>query len=601
MYEAHFGLNANPFSSSPLPEFVYESREHREALAHFQYALANREAFVLLTGEVGTGKTTAIQALRRLLPDGTPVAVVTHTTLEPRELLDEIALRFGLEPATGESKPMLMRRMETFLEDHRRGGGQALVVLDEAHLLSPSLLEEVRLLSNLESIHGGKLIQICLVGQPELESHLHQPQLRQLRQRISVRYALKPLNREETRGYIHHRLAAAGASDPAAIFPPEAAGAIHALSQGIPREINVLAGQALLNAYLEEAPIVSRNHVFSAKSDYGFEGIVTGAAALSPEGAPSPPPPRTLPVAPPRTSAPRSVPPPPSEPTRTAPPAGDVPRPARRPIPLPPASLRPPPRVEPSSAAPRPAPAPAAPRARLSAGPGLAAAPRRKSRRTVWIAGLVVLVVLVGAGAIWLRGGEPKPEADLEIASLPGGNPGGTGPEASESARTGAGMNPVIDTTAGVSLPPAAVAAGYPAAEAESSGVAAPSAMSAAPDTQGAAAAPSQDLSPPAAAGGDGESGLLAVQVASFQTRRRAEAVRDAVSRSTGLPAAVLPAEVDGAVWYRILMGAFDSEAAARSAAEPLLRARTIRVVVVRQIPGSWEPFLSGTGPAPPG
>jgi cell division protein FtsN len=122
--------------------------------------------------------------------------------------------------------------------------------------------------------------------------------------------------------------------------------------------------------------------------------------------------------------------------------------------------------------------------------------------------------------------------------------------------------------------------------------------MTAAPDTLDAAAAPPQDQSPPAV--GDGDSGPLAVQVASFQTRRRAEEVRDAVSRTTGLPAAVLPAEVDGAVWYRILMGAFDSEDAARAAAEPLLRARTIRVVVVREIPGGWVPFLSGTGPAPP-
>ena len=105
MYEAHFGLRENPFSSSPSPEFIYQSGEHREALAHFQYAITNREPFVLLTGEVGTGKTTAIHALRRLLPTGAPVALVAHTTLEPRELIEEIALRFGLDPQSGESKP----------------------------------------------------------------------------------------------------------------------------------------------------------------------------------------------------------------------------------------------------------------------------------------------------------------------------------------------------------------------------------------------------------------------------------------------------------------------------------------------------------------
>ncbi len=219
MYEAHFGLRENPFSSSPSPEFIYQSGEHREALAHFQYAITNREPFVLLTGEVGTGKTTAIQALRRLLPTGAPVALVAHTTLEPRELIEEIAMRFGLDPQPGESKPALMHRLEAFLDERGRAGTQALLVFDEAHLMSVALLEEVRLLSNLESPRGGKLLQICLVGQPELERHLQSPELRQLRQRISVRYSLHPLNRQDTGAYIHHRLRAAGCAQPEAVFP----------------------------------------------------------------------------------------------------------------------------------------------------------------------------------------------------------------------------------------------------------------------------------------------------------------------------------------------------------------------------------------------
>ncbi len=443
MYEAHFGLRVNPFSSSPTPEFVYESREHREALAHFQYAVANREAFVLLTGEVGTGKTTAVQALRRQLPPGTPVAVVTHTTLQPRELLDEIALRFGLEPRPDESKPMLVRRLESFLEDHRRQGGQALLILDEAHLLDPSLLEEVRLLSNLESDLGGKLVQICLVGQPELESHLQQPELRQLRQRISVRYALNPLSREETRGYIRHRLGTAGASDPAAIFPDDACDAVHALSQGIPREINVLAGQALLNAFLEEAPAVTRAHVFSARTDYGFQGIVTGAAALTPEPGPAPPtsgmPPRRGPAPPipaaadpPREPAAPSRPiPPPPPPAR---PAGDPPPPRRRPIPLPPASLRPPPRTRPRASRPEPAAVPEREpaRGRLAPGPGTAPAYGGRARRGrgMWVLLVVILVAVLAAAAFWLRGGGLRPAEEVAVdMPVTGTTESGTAPD----------------------------------------------------------------------------------------------------------------------------------------------------------------------------
>ncbi len=615
MYEAHFGLSSNPFSSSPSPEFIYESREHREALAHFQFALSNREAFVLLTGEVGTGKTTAVQSLRRHLPAGAPVAVVTHTTLEPRELLEEIALRFGLEPVPGESKPALMRRMENYLEDHRRGGGQALLVLDEAHLMSPALLEEVRLLSNLESPEGGKLLQICLVGQPELESHLQQPQLRQLRQRISVRYALKPLGRDETRGYIHHRLAAAGCADPVAVFPPEACDAVHTLSQGIPREINVLASQALLNAFLDEKPAVVRNHVFSAKSDYGFQGIVTGAAALSPE-APAPPPvPRrvpTDPVGPP----PRRVPPPPRVPKSppaepTGPPpasAGAPPRPVRRPIPLPPSSLRPPPRPQPARAAPPAAPIAggeperggAGGRVRVTVEPGRRRGDRPGPRkRGVWI--LVGLALAVAVVAVFIRSQiAPRSAVTLDPAVVDS--------MAANLART------VPPGTA----PPGTALPGNPASGAAASGPAAgspePAATSA--DT-GASAAPAppplpaeggeRGTAPGIRAGGeagvpaastaapeDSAGGPFTIQVASFHTRARAEQVLAEVTRLTGFPAAILPARVGGSDWLRLFLGSFPSPEAAREAAEPLVRNRTIHEVMVIPVPEGAGPALSG-------
>ena len=190
MYEAHFGLRHNPFNRN-LPGYVYQSPALAEALAHLGYALDIRETFLLLTGEVGIGKTTAIQALVRQLPPETRVSVVNHTSLTPKELLVEIARSFGVDCPRAESKGGIVRRLEATLARERRGGGQALLVLDEAHLLSAAALEEIRLLSNLE-LEGAKLLPICLVGQPELERRLRQSKLRSLRQRVSVRYRLSP-------------------------------------------------------------------------------------------------------------------------------------------------------------------------------------------------------------------------------------------------------------------------------------------------------------------------------------------------------------------------------------------------------------------------
>jgi type II secretory pathway predicted ATPase ExeA len=580
MYEAHFGLRENPFSSSPSPEFIYQSGEHREALAHFQYAITNREPFVLLTGEVGTGKTTAIQALRRLLPTGAPVALVAHTTLEPRELIEEIAMRFGLDPQPGESKPALMHRLEAFLEERGRAGTQALLVFDEAHLMSVGLLEEVRLLSNLESPRGGKLLQICLVGQPELERHLQSPELRQLRQRISVRYSLHPLNREDTGAYIHHRLRAAGCPQPAIVFPDEAVGAVHGLSQGIPREINVLAGQALLNAFLEDASSVGRAHVYSAKSDYGFQGIVTGAAALSPE-TPAPPVPRRVPGE-----------------EAVAPPSG--PLPPRRPIPLPPPALRPPAR-EPRPTAPVRA-EPSVPRsARVSApAPGrsrisFSAERSRGGHRGAWILSAAFVAIVITGLAFVLRSRSPVTDDMTLNATAPlsatGGMVRNEPTPFEDSLRTVSSVtqefpreepvNPPADQAAGPVSTPAANSSAVPVSES------APSPAVAAADSA------TVDIRP-----AEGMSERVSIQVASFKTRRRAEEVLAAVTERTGLPGAVLATEVNGVVWQRILLGSFLNEAEAREAAQPLLRDRTISTVVVRPIPIGWASRLSGaTGP----
>lgn len=274
MYKAHFGLKKKPFSLSPCAPFVFHSRELREALAHFHYVLENREPFFLLTGEVGAGKTTSIQELRQQAPDNTSVAVIEHTTLTPRELLEEIAEQFGLDSGTGRKRDLL-RRLENHLSEMQYKGKQGLLIIDEAQFLTGAALDELRLISNMEG-EFGKLLVICLVGQVELEAKLRHKKHRSLRQRTTVRYRLKCLNKEETQDYLAHRLAVAGNDNAEHVFSLEAMDVIFKLSRGIPREINVLADRSLLNAYLEDQRIVEPRHVESVASEFGFEGISVG-------------------------------------------------------------------------------------------------------------------------------------------------------------------------------------------------------------------------------------------------------------------------------------------------------------------------------------
>lgn len=295
MYTDHFGLEENPFlpgSRAPPP---FSSKELNEAVAHFLYALKNREGFFLLVGEVGTGKSTAIRAMLSALAPDTPRALVRHTSLDARELLEEVLRRFGLEAEGTESKPALIARLEQFLVSST-AGDPAVLIVDEAHLLSSAALEELRLLSNLKQ-DDRPLLHICLVGQPELLNRLRQRPMRPLRQRIAVRYVAGALSREETGEYIAHRLRTAGALLPQGIFSPAAVQEVHEMTQGLPREINVVAGQAMLNAYLESASTITAEHVRSTKRDYGFEGLrysereteeAKPAAAVETSAAPKP-------------------------------------------------------------------------------------------------------------------------------------------------------------------------------------------------------------------------------------------------------------------------------------------------------------------------
>jgi general secretion pathway protein A len=246
VYERYFQLRERPFALSPDPEYLYPSKVHQEALSYLRYGIEGHAGFVVITGEIGSGKTTMLQSLLGRLDRNTTVARIVNTMLDPRELLDAIALDFGMDP-TGMSKPVLLHRLAEFLVAQRQAGRLTLVVIDEAQNLSLPALEEIRMLSNLET-EKSKLVQIIMIGQPELREKLGLPQLQQLRQRITVSYHLQPLDAAETAAYVNHRLRRA-ALGPAVEFPRDVTDLIHGRSRGVPRIINVIADATLLFAY----------------------------------------------------------------------------------------------------------------------------------------------------------------------------------------------------------------------------------------------------------------------------------------------------------------------------------------------------------------
>ena len=246
MYERYFQLRERPFALSPDPDYLYPSRVHQEALSYLRYGIEGHAGFVVITGEIGSGKTTMLQSLLGRLDRNTTVARLVNTMLDARELLEAIVLDFGIDP-TGLSKPVLLHRLGQFLVQQRQANRLTLLVIDEAQNLTLPALEEIRMLSNLET-EKSKLIQIILVGQPELREKLAMPQLEQLRQRITVSYHLQPLDAGETHNYINHRLRRAAIGSPVE-FPRSVTDVIHSRSRGVPRIINVIADATLLFAY----------------------------------------------------------------------------------------------------------------------------------------------------------------------------------------------------------------------------------------------------------------------------------------------------------------------------------------------------------------
>jgi putative secretion ATPase (PEP-CTERM system associated) len=275
MYERFYQLRERPFALSPDPEYLYPSRVHQEALDYLRYGLETQAGFIVITGEIGSGKTTLLQTLLRTLDNQTTVGRIVNTMLEPRELLETIMIDFGLDPS-GRSKPLLLRDLSQFLVDQRIAGRLVLLVIDEAQNLGLGALEELRMLSNLET-EKSKLLQIVLVGQPNLREKLAAPELEQLRQRITVSNHLPPLDADETGRYINHRLRRAAVGAPIE-FPRTATDLIHARSRGVPRLINVICDAALVFGYAEERRIFDGAMIREVLAELQSTGVLPAQA-----------------------------------------------------------------------------------------------------------------------------------------------------------------------------------------------------------------------------------------------------------------------------------------------------------------------------------
>ncbi len=268
MYESFFKLRSKPFDLLPDPRFIYLSRSYKKAMTYLDYGIRERSGFILLTGEVGSGKTTLIRDLLDKSYERVVLSKIFNTRVTSEQLLSMINDDFGLD-VQGKDKITMIRDLNVFLIDQYAAGNQPILIIDEAQNLSSDLLEEVRMLSNLEA-SSSKLMQIILVGQPELRTILAAPELRQLRQRININCHLQALSREEVEQYISHRLEIAGNAT-AVHFEPESLDAIFRYSRGIPRLINIICDFLMFLAFAEEATVLTVDMVSDVIGDLDFE------------------------------------------------------------------------------------------------------------------------------------------------------------------------------------------------------------------------------------------------------------------------------------------------------------------------------------------
>jgi general secretion pathway protein A len=250
VYLEYYGLRQPPFDITPNPRFLFHSGKHREAFNHLLYGIRERKGFVQLTGEVGAGKTTLCRAMLEQLDARFSTALILNPVLSGDELMKAIASEFGLD-VRGKDRLETLAVINDFLLKQALSGKEAVLIIDEAQDLTDELLEQVRLISNLET-DDRKLLQIVLMGQPELRDRLNSHHLRQLRQRITVRYHLNPLTRAEVAQYINHRLSMAGSSGTPTFTTP-AVWRVYAYSKGVPRLVNALCDKALLAGYVENS------------------------------------------------------------------------------------------------------------------------------------------------------------------------------------------------------------------------------------------------------------------------------------------------------------------------------------------------------------
>lgn len=274
MYHQYFGLNEAPFSIAVNPRYLFMSPRHRDALAHLLYGVGAGGGFILLTGEVGTGKTTINRCLLEQLPPATDVAIILNPALNALELLATVCDELGIDYEGRQlTLKTLTDSLHRFLLQNHADGRKTVLMIDEAQHLDFDVLEQIRLLTNLET-NSEKLLQIILIGQPELAQLLQRPELRQLNQRITARYNLAPLSREETGAYIRHRLQVAGLAPGRELFPADVVRGIHRTTRGIPRLINVLCDRILLGTYGRNRPRADRDMLALAAAEVmGEEGV----------------------------------------------------------------------------------------------------------------------------------------------------------------------------------------------------------------------------------------------------------------------------------------------------------------------------------------
>jgi general secretion pathway protein A len=373
MYEAFYGFREPPFRVTPDPRFLYRNAAIDEAVAALTYGVEQRKGFLSLVGEVGTGKTTLLRHLLDSVAPSTRTVLLLYPTVQFEEMLVYILQELGI-PTDGAGKLVLLQRLHEFLLEHTSAGGNAALLIDEAQDLDARVLEELRLLSNLET-GTQKILQIVLAGQPELERKLAQADLRQLRQRIALHVRLRTLSPAEVGAYIRARLELAGARD-ASIFTPDALARVAEVTQGIPRVVNVLCDACLVAGYASETRPITRAVVDEAWADYAALSDPAGAAQPAPPAFPAPP-------------------------TEMAPVAAPEPAPLRIP--------------EPAAAAEPPAPEPAPPDPVLPDPDPVASPPSRRRSRgrrvAVWLA---AIAATAGVGAFLMM----RPPSAPQFAAL---------------------------------------------------------------------------------------------------------------------------------------------------------------------------------------